>query len=172
MRTAFHAALASLVAVVPAAAQAGGAGKPTTRHKSRKAESHETFVAVLSGAYEVPPVTTNASGTAELTVAGSRVHYRVHADSVGEITGVYLHIGRAGEERPAVADLFEGLKEAPTSELVASGTLRAKDLHGTTLAKVIRALRENDAYVTLHTRMHPGGELRGQVRIQPVVASR
>jgi hypothetical protein len=37
---------------------------------------------------------------------------------------------------------------------------------------LLRALRENEVYVTVHTRAHPGGELRGQLRLQPVVASR
>jgi hypothetical protein len=162
MRTIFYAALASLIVAATARAQA----------TPRRAESRETFVAVLSGAYEVPAVETPATGTAELTLVGSRLRYRVNVASLNDVTGVYIHIGRAGEERPAVADLLEGPEVVPVSGLAASGTLRTRDLHGTTMRKLLRALRADDAYVTVHTREHSGGELRGQLRIQPLVASR
>jgi hypothetical protein len=85
---------------------------------------------------------------------------------------VYLHIGRAGEEAPAVADLVEGVKPGPVSGVVARGTLRLADLRETTMRQLLQALRKNEVYVTVHTLAHPGGELRGQLRIQPVVASR
>jgi len=171
MRTVLHAALAGLIAVVPVAAQTAGkatASKPDTR----KIESRETFVAVLSGAYEVPAVETRASGTADLTLVGSRLSYRVHVQSVKDVTGVYIHIGRAGGDQPVVADLCEGLNRGPASGLVASGTLRAADLHGASMARLRRALQEDDAYITVHTVAHPGGVMRGQLRIQPMVASR
>jgi hypothetical protein len=71
-----------------------------------------------------------------------------------------------------VADLFDGMKAGPVSGLLASGTLRPTDVHGTTMWKLSRALRNNDAYVTVHTMTHREGALRGQLRIQPVVANR
>jgi len=168
MSTVLYAALVGLIAVAPAAAQAPT--HPVTR--TRKGESRETLVAVLSGAYEVPSVQTRASGTAELELVGSQVRYRIQLESIDDVTGAYIHIGRAGTEQPAVADLFEGLQAGPVSGLLTSGTLRAAHVHATTMGRLLRALRENDAYVTIHTRAHPGGELRGQLRIQPIVATR
>jgi hypothetical protein len=168
MSTVLYAALAGLIAVAPAAAQVPTQPAPRTR----KAESPKVFVAVLSGAYEVPAVQTRASGTAELELVGSRLRYRIQVDSIDDVTGAYIHIGRAGTEWPAVADLFEGLKAGPVSGLLTSGTLRAAHLHATTMGRLLRALRENDVYVTVHTRAHPGGELRGQLRGQPIVATR
>src|SRR5581483_5659167 len=85
---------------------------------------------------------------------------------------VYLHIGRAGEEAPAVADLAEGVKAGPVSGVVAQGTLGPAALRETTLRQLLQALRKNEVYVTVHTLAHPGGELRGQLRLQPIVASR
>ena len=58
------------------------------------------------------------------------------------------------------------------SGVLARGTLERTALHGATLHQLVRALRQDNAYVTVHTRAHPGGEIRGQLRIQPVVASR
>jgi len=79
---------------------------------------------------------------------------------------------RAGEEAPAVADLFDGYREGPLSGMLAEGTLTATRVHGTTMARLLRALRQDDAYVTVHTRTHPDGEIRGQLRAQPTVAHR
>ncbi|HEV2750205.1 MAG TPA: CHRD domain-containing protein [Gemmatimonadales bacterium] len=45
-------------------------------------------------------------------------------------------------------------------------------MHGTTMARLIRALQMDNAYVTVHTATHPDGELRGQLRRQPTVAHR
>lgn len=50
--------------------------------------------------------------------------------------------------------------------------MRATDVHGTTMSKLGRALRNDAAHVIVHTMTHTGGELRGQLRIQPTVATR
>src|SRR5438477_251445 len=91
MRTAHLAAtLAGLAVAVPAAAQTPKSSAP------REPAAHDVFVAVLSGAYEVPPIETQATGTAELSLVGSQLHYRLHVDSIGDITGAYIHLGGAG----------------------------------------------------------------------------
>src|SRR5579884_380629 len=174
-------AAAGLAGLVPAAAQApdrpaahrpAPAAPPPPAAAARHAAAREVFVAVLSGGYEVPPVETRATGAAELTVTGRALRYRVDVDSLRDVTGVYLHIGRAGEEAPAVADLAEGVKAGPVSGVVAQGTLGPAALRETTLRQLLQALRKNEVYVTVHTLAHPGGELRGQLRLQPIVASR
>ena len=165
MRTAPLTALVAGLAIgAPATAQ--------TPRQPTRSSSPETFVAVLTGAYAVPEVDTRATGTAELRLIGSRLHYQLHVDSLRDVTGAYVHIGRAGETAPAVADLFNGVKPGPVSGLLARGTLERTALHGATLHRLVRALQQDNAYVTVHTRAHPGGEIRGQLRIQPVVASR
>jgi hypothetical protein len=168
--------LAALIIAAPAAAQTLTKSTPqkvsARQPEPRRSASPETFVAVLSGAYEVPELETHATGTAELTLVGARLHYQLHVDSIRDITGAYIHIGRAGEPAPAVADLFDGVKAGPVSGVLSSGTLEPVALHGTTMHQLVRALQQDDAYVTVHTLAHPGGELRGQLRAQPAVASR
>jgi hypothetical protein len=164
------AALACLVSAAPIAAQT--LGRSAARTPDSKPRSAEVFVAVLEGAYAVPPVDTHATGTAELRWTGTELQYRVDVDSISDVTGAFIHIGHVGATAPAVADLFDGRKAGPVSGLLASGTLRRSALHGTTLHRLVRALRDHDAYVTVHMLAHPGGELRGRLRIQPVVASR
>jgi hypothetical protein len=169
MRTAsLTLALACLVGGAPVAAQRDG----RTTVPAPKRSTERVFVAVLGGAYEVPPVDTHATGTAELTWTGTELRYQVHVDSMRDITGAYVHIGQAGTTAPAVADLFDGVKAGPVSGLLARGTLTTRQLHETTMARLLRALRHNDAYVTVHTLALRGGELRGQLRAQPMVANR
>ena len=163
MQTALHTlALAGLVLAAPAAAQTRGEPRP----------GHETFVAVLSGGYEVPAVETHATVTAELTWTGNELRYQVRVDSISDVAGAYLHIGRASAVAPAVADLFDGVKAGAVSGLLARGTLTASQLHGKSMARLLRALRNDDVYVTVHTLALRGGELRGQVRAQPIMANR
>jgi len=167
MRTAsLTIALACLVGGAPLAAQT--AARAAARAPQPRPGSERVFIAVLEGAYEVPPVETHATGTAELTWTGTELRYQVHVDSISDIAGAYLHIGRAGS--PAVADLFDGVKAGPVSGLLARGTLTNAQLHETTMARLLRALGDDDAYVTVHTLALRGGELRGQWRAQPIVA--
>jgi len=171
MRTAsLTIALACLAGGAPLAAQT--AGRTAARAPEPRPESERVFVAVLEGAYEVPPVDTHATGTAELTWTGTELRYQVHVDSISDIAGAYLHIGRAGAGAPAVGDLFDGIKAGPVSGLLGRGTLTKAQLHETTMARLLRALRDDDAYVTVHTLALRGGELRGQLRVQPTMASR
>ena len=169
---------ASLIAVVIAlacAAYAGPATAQTAKPHPQTAKPNSpsgTFVAVLEGGYAVPAVETSAGGTAELTWNGKALHYRLRVDGIDDITGAFVHIGRAGEEAPAVADLFDGFKPGPASGVLAEGTLSSARLHGTTQSRLLHALREDNAYVTVHTRKHPSGEIRGQLRAQPTVAHR
>lgn len=168
MRMTFPTTLfASLVLIPPVAAQATyarAAMKPTA--------SRAIFLATLRGSDEVPPVATPATGTAELTIVGPEVRYQVHVDRIRDVTGAFIHIGGPGEKHPVVASLYEGLKPGPTSGLLASGTLRPWDLHGVGMTRFIRALRTNDTYLTVQTKAHPGGEIRGEIRIQPSATGR
>ena len=163
-------ALACLVGGAPLAAQT--AARTAAHALQPRPGSERVFVAVLEGAYEVPPVETNATGTAELTWTGTELRYQVHVDSISDVAGAYLHIGRAGSDAPAVADLFDGVKAGPVSGLLARGTLTKAQLHETTMARLLRALRDDNVYVTVHTLALRSGELRGQLRVQPIVASR
>jgi hypothetical protein len=177
MRTALlTATLAGLVLVAPCAAQTSAQPAPQKpiAHKpaALRSESPKIFIAVLSGAYEVPPVDTHATGTVELTWTGTELRYQVHVDSIRDVAGAYLHIGRAGSDAPAVADLFDGVKAGPVSGLLARGTLTKAQLHETTMARLMRALRNDGVYVTVHTLALRGGELRGQLRVQPAMATR
>ncbi len=120
------------------------------------------FVATLSGANEVPAVKTSASGTATFTESSdSTLDFTISVDSIQNVTMAHLHKGVAGQDGPPVVDLFKGAFSG--SGTLVSGTIKASDLQGTTMAALIAAIHADSIYVNVHTKGHPGGELRGQV---------
>ena len=125
----------------------------------------DTYVAVLSGAREVPAVQTTASGTATFNRVGAKVTYTVSASGfTTPLTVGHVHIGAAGVIGPVIVP-FTILAQSGT---VASGTidLSAPITQGniTISGDSLRTLFETGmAYVNLHTAAYPGGEIRGQV---------
>jgi hypothetical protein len=110
------------------------------------------FMAELSGAQEVPPVETDAMGTADVTydTESKELSWTVEYSGLsGDVTAAHFH-GPApeGENAPPVvpieiADLAEG-----------SATLDEAQA---------QSLMDGLLYLNLHTAANPGGEIRGQV---------
>ncbi|WP_331232574.1 CHRD domain-containing protein [Natronorarus salvus] len=144
---------------------------------SAAAEGHaETFSAELTGAAEVPPVETNASGRATFEVAedGSAVHFQVYIDCIQNVTQGHIHLGAEGENGPVVVWLYPQDTREPTllegvrrDFVLAEGTLTEEDLvgdfEGESLGSLAEAMREEDVYVNIHSEQNPAGEIRGQI---------
>lgn len=153
---AVHATLAltgGLLAVIPLAAQnAGTSMKPQ--------EKAETFTATLTGASEVPAVNTTGSGTVRFTVRNdSTIAFEVTLTGVPDVTAAHIHLGKAGANGSPVVTLLKGAEPGG----MAHGTITPKDLHGTTMSQLLAAMKSGGAYVNVHTKAHPGGELRGEI---------
>ena len=117
--------------------------------------AHETFIAILSGANEVPPGDPGTIGTAtvEVEVETGEVCTEVTSNVEGA-TDMHLHKGAAGTNGPVVVSLDARTINGPrTCVLVA-----------TDLAKAIVA---NPAgfYVNIHTAARPAGATRGQLAV-------
>lgn len=124
-------------------------------------QEEQTFVANLSGASEVPPVFTAATGTVdftlngtELTVSGSFENLSAPVAPVAE-TGVHIHAGYTGENGPVEVIL--------TPELTDGGTAGTFDETVTLDLDQLELLADRGMYVNIHSEAHPTGELRGQV---------
>lgn len=116
------------------------------------AQSITKIKAKLSGDQEVPPVATLGSGTAVFLLHGNGT---VSGMLVTEhIDGVAAHIHQAppGKNGPVVIPLTktEDHKWRP-----------AKGARLT--AEQVQALSKGELYVNVHTKDHPGGEIRGQL---------
>ncbi len=138
-----------------------------------------SFTAELSGANEVPPVPSTATGTAMLSLDGDQISYTVEVANLENAVVAHIHIAPPGENGPVRLNLCgTGAPEPPCASgdgVLATGT------NGTTVGtpaisfdSLVSAMRSGGAYVNVHTddgegdpNTGPGdmasGEIRGQI---------
>ena len=116
-----------------------------------------SFKVPLSGAEQVPPVTTAGKGSADLTWDPSThvVTWDITDSGLtGPVTMAHFHNGSEGKNGPVVIWLTQKDTEA-TGAIKGEATLSPEQ------AKQFEA---GDWYNNVHTKDHPAGEIRGQVR--------
>lgn len=117
-----------------------------------------SFEVPLTGAQQVPPVQTSGSGKADLTYdAGTRVvTWDISFSGLSsQATMAHFHgPAPAGKNAGVKVWLSQKGKMQVTSPIKGQATLSADD------AKMFEA---GDMYINVHTKDHPGGEIRGQV---------
>ena len=148
-----------------------------------------TYTAVLSGLNEIPPVTTTGTGSATITydpvthLLGLSIDF---ANLVSPTISSHIHCCSAQPTNNAgvatTTPTFVGFPLNVTSGTYvttldltlassynpafvsnfASGSLAMAE------ALLSAGLANNMAYVNIHTAMHPGGEIRGQIQAVPV----
>ena len=134
-----------------------------------RASHGEFFVAPLLGRAEVPPVDSNDAGVAlfKLRADGSSIDYLLIVANIEDVTQAHIHLAPAGSNGGVVAFLYGGPTVSPNG-ILARGTIAAGDLIGSlagaTIADLVAEMAAGDAYVNVHTLVHPGGEIRGQIR--------
>jgi hypothetical protein len=130
------------------------------------------FSASLSGANEVPPVTTEGTGLATFSLNDSQtaLDYTLITYGLEDTTAAHIHIGPPGVNGSVAAFLFGPEASGVTRDgLLAQGSVTADDLmpipgvFDGTMATLIDHLRAGTAYVNVHTLANPAGEIRGQV---------
>lgn len=135
------------------------------------------FTASLSGDQEVPPVATEASGTATLTVDGDRDTYDLDLDvagidpddlfPVGSLnSAVHLHLGEAGVNGPVVLNLAGAGTITDTEDgfslEVDDGAFADISNVGLSPQALLAAMIEEGTYFNVHTNANNAGEIRGQ----------
>lgn len=117
-----------------------------------------SFDVPLTGAQQVPPVQTSGSGSAALTYDASTrvVTWNISFSGLSsQATMAHFH-GPAAAGKNAGVKVWlsqKGTKEV-ASPMTGQDTLSPDD------AKMFEA---GDMYINVHTKDHPGGEIRGQV---------
>jgi hypothetical protein len=133
-----------------------------------KSAAETEFAATLSGSEEVPPVTTQASGSAELGLNddASELSYRVSVAGIDKVTVAHLHLAPDGVNGPVVVTLYNAAAGGAVDGVLAEGTVDAADLSGPlagkTIADLVDEISSGQVYVNVHTTDYPGGEIRGQ----------
>ena len=129
-------------------------------------ESEEVFVATLSGANEVPAVTSNGTGMATFTlIDNTTLTYELSVSDLDSVTAAHIHVGEAGIAGGVIRNLFTG----PTTGLdftgsLASGTIA--EATGMSFDSLMVRMRNGTLYTNVHTRRNGGGEIRGQILLQ------
>jgi hypothetical protein len=137
------------------------------------------WLALLTGTQSVPAVDSAAIGHASfaLTADGLGLTFTIGVEGLVDGTAAHIHCGMPNQNGPVVANLFTGTLPTgyqdnmwPVNQYygeLAMGTITAKDLVGPLAGKSINCLlamiHGNCAYVNVHTKAHPDGEIRGQL---------
>lgn len=125
------------------------------------------FSAQLSGANEVPPVQTDATGMATFTLSEGTVTYRIEVENLVNVFAAHIHIAAAGENGPIRVGLFD--EDPPVTiddGLLVEGSFTEADvLEDLTFDDLLDLMETGGAYVNVHTSANPGGEIRGQIML-------
>lgn len=131
-------------------------------------DDEERYRATLSGAAEVPPQTTNATGTARFTVDGAELDYTLDVQNITGVIAAHIHPGAAGENKPPIVFLFS--QAAPGVSIsagsLAAGSVNASNMiasQGVSYDSMLSLIRRGNAYVNVHTTAVPQGLIRGQI---------
>ncbi|MBI2830818.1 MAG: CHRD domain-containing protein [Chloroflexi bacterium] len=132
-------------------------------------------MANMTGAEEVPPITTAAMGNATFMVSadGMSMTFTLNVSNMNNITASHIHLAAMGVNGPVVVPLFvvPGGKPGMFTGVLAEGTITAANLGGLLAGKplsaLIDAMNAGNTYVNVHTMTNPGGEIRGQIRMAP-----
>lgn len=153
--------LAAVVAVMAIAAITSA--RDTTKH----------FSAALTGDKEVPAQQTSASGKATFKLAdnGDAIDYTVKTSGISDPTAAHIHLGAPGTNGPVVVSLYPVPdSKAESGHVLAKGTITAASLvgplEGKTIDDLLDDIKAGNAYVNVHTKAHPDGEIRGWIVVK------
>lgn len=114
----------------------------------------------LSGAQEVPPVETSATGTATSTLSGSTLtvsgEFSGLSSSTVEVAGSsgHIHQAAAGTNGDVIFPLEVSMTDGTSGTFSLSTELSSEQ---------VTAYNAGEFYINFHTETNQGGELRGQI---------
>lgn len=139
--------------------------------------------AKLTGAEEVPVVSTQASGEFEARIdSDGSVSFKMSYEGLegGNTLFAHIHLGQKSVNGGVMTFLCGGgTKPTPCPNIsgTVEGTITAADIQvpnanppgsqqlpAGAFDEFVRALRNGTAYVNVHTQVSPGGEIRGQIK--------
>jgi hypothetical protein len=163
--------------ILLAAATAAGADAASERHYGRQVRAQ------LEPIQEVPALSTAAHGSFRGTISkdGEELSFELgYEDLQGDVAQAHLHLGQKSVNGGIAIFLCTNLGNGPAGTPTCppapaeiSGTLSAIDVIGPAgqgidlgeWEEVVQAIRDGVVYVNVHTDLFPGGEIRGQLRV-------
>jgi hypothetical protein len=107
----------------------------------------------LTGAQEVPPVNTSASGVSTIEFLNDKVVNGGVKTSNMAGTAAHIHMGAPGQNGPPIITL---MKSGNDSWVVPGNTELS--------SAQFDALKAGNLYVNVHSAAHPNGEIRAQLK--------
>jgi len=145
-------------------------------------------ITLLTGAEEVPPRSTDASGELSLRLGkdGASIDFVLEVNDISNITMAHIHRQVKGENGGIVVWLYPSVKSTtplpggsgPVTRLVVEGTFTAADFRGALAGQPLSAFLADVEAELLYGNVHtddgvdppntgpgdfPGGEVRGQL---------
>jgi hypothetical protein len=121
----------------------------------------------LTGANEVPPVNSTASGTTVFINNQTFIEYDISVSDLYNATAAHIHQGRAGNNGPIVVTLYNTTDPSPGLFGGFSGNITASllegPLRGHELSELIDIMSNGQAYVNIHSIKYKNGEIRDQI---------
>ncbi len=125
-----------------------------------------TFIAHLTGDQETPPNDSLAQGEVILHMnADGTITWKLIVANIDNVFAAHIHIAARGVKGPVRQWLFPASGPVPPIQLLpgrTDGILSEGTFTPTT--EILVALETGNAYANVHTTLHPGGEIRGQLR--------
>jgi hypothetical protein len=107
----------------------------------------------LTGAEEVPPVTTTATGSGTITIAADKTVKGSIKTTGIEGIAAHIHLAAPGKNGPPIIPLTKG--EDGTWSVPAGASLTDEQLAN---------YKAGDLYVNVHSAANKGGEIRAQLK--------
>jgi CHRD domain len=142
-------------------------------------EGATTFATRMTGFNEVPPILTNGTGTFQLTLHGTSATFtETFSNLTSPVLQSHIHFAERGVNGGVFVFLCTNLGNGPAGTAACpagggtvTGTITAASIIGVPTQNIPagdfgalgRILRSGDAYVNVHTKNFPAGEIRGQV---------
>ena len=137
---------------------------------NQRAFAQEVFIASnMTGAKEVPPAKSMATGTASFLNNQTVIDYDLSVSDLYNATAAHIHQGKVGANGPIVVTLYKTSDPSPGLFGGYSGNITSSmlegPLKGKQLAALVDLLGNGQAYVNVHTIKYKNGEIRDQVTV-------
>lgn len=132
----------------------------------------EQFSATLAGDKEVPPVETDAKGSAGFSQPHlNNMSFGIQVSNIEKVMGAHIHQGKEGDNGPVVVTLFKAENNTgtgPVNGQLVGGSITNDMLEGPLKGKTVeidllKLIQDGEAYVNVHTTDNPNGAIRGQI---------
>lgn len=131
-----------------------------------------TFAATLSQTGETPtPKPTQASGNATFVWNGTSLTGTLVIQNMDSVTAAHIHApAQPGQAAGVVLPLYTTpiIPHVGAAQTLVSKTFVQADISSTTISmdSLVTLMKTGQAYVNVHTKLNPAGEIRGQIAVQ------